>query len=103
MNDLFLPISTATMLAQVTPEAQRTLLQFLFHNPWLIIVCLALLIPIVGIIFGTLFDYLRKTRLAELDAGLKREMLERGMTAEQIKMVLEASSTAKSKHKHGCA
>jgi hypothetical protein len=74
--------------------------QFLFQYPWLIIVCMALLIPIVGIIFGSITDYLRKTRLAEIDAALKRDMLERGMNAEQIKMVLEASPT--NKHKHKC-
>jgi hypothetical protein len=46
---------------------------------------------------------LRKTKIAELEASLKREMLDRGMNAEQIKIVLEASSTNKAKHKHGCA
>jgi hypothetical protein len=61
--------------------------------PWLIIVCMALLIPLTGIIFGTVTSYLKKTRLAELDASLKHEMLQRGMSAEEIKTVLEASSS----------
>jgi hypothetical protein len=62
------------------------------QHPWLLIVCLALLIPIFGIIFGTVTDYLKKTKLAELDASLKHEMLQRGMSAQDIKLVLEASS-----------
>ena len=61
-------------------------------NPALIIPCLALLIPLVAIIFGTVTSYLHKTRQAELDAQLKHEMLERGMSAEEVKTVLEASS-----------
>jgi hypothetical protein len=78
--------------------------QLLVHNPWLIVVGLAMLIPIVAIIFGTVTDYLRKTRLAEIEAALKRDMLERGMTPEQIKMVVESSSTHKPRHMHGsCA
>jgi hypothetical protein len=75
--------------------------QLLQSNPWLIVVGLALLIPIVGIIFGTITDYLRRTRISEIEAALKRDMLDRGMTPEQIKMVVEASSTNKSKHMHG--
>jgi hypothetical protein len=71
--------------------------ELLFQNPWLIIVVLALLIPITGIIFGTVTRYLQNTRLAELDAALKQDMLQRGMSAEEIVKVLEASSTKKSK------
>jgi hypothetical protein len=67
--------------------------EILRDNPWLVVVVMAMLIPIAGIIFGTVTDYLKKTRLAELDASLKQEMLQRGMSAEEIKMVLEASST----------
>ncbi len=33
-------------------------------------------------------------RRAELDADLKRSMLERGMSAEEIRMVLDAGSSA---------
>jgi len=70
--------------------------ELLADNPWLIVVTLALLIPILGIIFGTITSYLRKTRQAELDASLKHAMLERGMSAEEIRMVLEASSSRRS-------
>jgi hypothetical protein len=65
---------------------------FLSQQPALIIPCLALLIPIVAIIFGTVTSYMHKVRQAELDAQLKHEMLERGMSADEIRTVLEASS-----------
>jgi hypothetical protein len=93
--------SSLGFLAQATPETEWGTRHFLFQNPWLIVVCMALLIPIVAIVFGTVTDYLRKTRVAELDAALKRDMLERGMTPDQIKTVLEAGSTKSAKHKHG--
>ncbi len=64
--------------------------EFLSNYPWLIIPCMALLIPIVAIIFGTVTSYLRKTRQAELDAALKQEMLQRGMSAEEIVQVINA-------------
>lgn len=60
------------------------------ENPWLIVVCLALLIPILGIIFGTVTGHLTSVRKAEIEAGLKLEMVQRGMSAEEIKMVIEA-------------
>jgi hypothetical protein len=68
------------------------MLEILRHDPWLIVVSLALLIPIVGIVFGTTTHYLARVREAELEANLKRDMLERGMTAEEIRMVIEATS-----------
>src|SRR5262245_57191483 len=63
-------------------------------NPWLFLAALTALVIVicVGIVFGT--DYLRKARQAELDAILKQLMLERGMSAQEIKTVLEASSSA---------
>jgi hypothetical protein len=67
------------------------MLDLLIQNPWLIIVCLALLIPILGIIFGTVTGHLTRVRKAEIEAGLKLEMLQRGMSAEEIKMVVEAT------------
>lgn len=36
----------------------------------------------------------RKARQAELEAALKKEMLQRGMSADEIVKVLEASATA---------
>ena len=67
------------------------MLDLLKENPWLIIVCLALLIPILGIVFGTVTGYLTRVRKAEIEASLKMEMLQRGMSAEEIKMVVEAT------------
>lgn len=66
------------------------MLDLLRDNPWLIIVCLALLIPILGIVFGTVTGYLTRVRKAEIEASLKMEMLQRGMSAEEIKMVIES-------------
>ena len=60
--------------------------------PWLFVVCLALLIPIFGIVFGTTTNYLARVRQAELEASLKQDMLQRGMSAEEIRMVIEARS-----------
>ncbi len=64
--------------------------QLFSDSPWLLIVVMALLIPIVAIIFSTLTTYWQKTRLAELDAALKQEMLQRGMSAEEIVRVINA-------------
>lgn len=66
------------------------MLDLLTQNPWLIVVCLALLIPILGIVFGTVTSHLTRVRTAEIEANLKMEMLQRGMSAEEIKMVVEA-------------
>lgn len=67
------------------------------ENPWLLIVALGLLIPILGVIFGTTTNYLTRVRQAELETSLKHEMLQRGMSAEEIKMVIEATPRRKGK------
>jgi hypothetical protein len=72
------------------------MLELLTEHPYLIVIALGLLVPLMGIVFGTVTQYLQKTRQAELDASLKHAMLERGMSAEEIVMVLEASSRHKS-------
>jgi hypothetical protein len=68
------------------------MLEIFSENPWLIVCAMGLLIPILGIVFGTVTSYLQQTRQAELEASLKHAMLERGMSAEEIAMVLQASS-----------
>ena len=68
------------------------MLELLRRDPWLIVVVLGLLIPIFGIVFGTTTNYLARVRQAELEANLKQNMLERGMSAEEIRMVIEATS-----------
>lgn len=66
--------------------------ELLQENPWLVIVGLGLLIPITGIVFGTMTGYMTRVRQLELEASLKQEMLQRGMSAEEIKTVIEATS-----------
>jgi hypothetical protein len=73
------------------------MLDLLSYHPWLIVVSLALLIPIVATVFGTTTHYLARTRQAELEASLKQEMLQRGMSAEEIKMVIEATAHGRQK------
>ncbi|HEV3438864.1 MAG TPA: hypothetical protein VG122_15970 [Gemmata sp.] len=68
------------------------MIDLLKENPWLVVSGLALLIPIFGIVFGTITNYLSTVRRAELEASLKQDMLQRGMSAEEIKTVIEATS-----------
>jgi hypothetical protein len=73
------------------------MLELLKDNPWLVVVTLALLIPILGIVFGTITRHLTAVKLAEIDANLKQDMLNRGMSAEDIKTVVEATPRRKGK------
>jgi hypothetical protein len=94
--------SIAANYFQIYPFSEResAMLELFIHNPWLIIVCLALLIPICGIVFGTVTNHRLQMRKAELHAGLVQEMLQRGMSAEDIRMVLEASPKNAAKRCH---
>jgi hypothetical protein len=74
--------------------------EFLSAEPWVIVVCMGMLIPIVAIIINGITGYLHRSRQAELDASLKHEMLQRGMSAEEIRTVIEASSRGK-RRRHG--
>jgi hypothetical protein len=69
-----------------------TLIGILSRNPWIIPAALAFLVPITAIIFGTVTKYWRWSRQAELDAALKQQMLDRGMSADEIVQVLETKS-----------
>ena len=71
---------------------ELTLGGFLYRETWVIPVVLGLMIPLTGIVFGTLTNYWSRSRQAELDAALKQQMLERGMSADEIVQVLEAKS-----------
>ena len=66
--------------------------QLWLDNPWLVVIALAagVIVACVAIVFIT--DYLRKSQQAEIDASLKHDMLNRGMSAADIKTVLEAST-----------
>jgi hypothetical protein len=74
------------------------MLELLKEEPWLLVVTLALSIPILGIIFGTVTGHLTRVRKAEIEASLKMEMIQRGMSAEEIKMVIEAMPRKNCKH-----
>ena len=75
-----------------------TILELIKEQPWLVVVVLAMAIPIISVVVGSITSYLARVHQAELDAGLKQEMLQRGMSAEEIKMVIEASSPSRGKN-----
>jgi hypothetical protein len=62
----------------------------LVDNPWLVLCGLiaGVIVACTAIVFIT--DYLRTSHQAQIDASLKEDMLERGMSAADIKTVLEA-------------
>jgi hypothetical protein len=64
--------------------------QAFVNNPWLIVCILAagVIVACTAIVFIT--EYLRTTYHAAIDASLKQSMIERGMSAADIKTVLEA-------------
>jgi hypothetical protein len=66
------------------------MLQLVSDQPWLLVCALAAIVIVActAIVFVT--DYLRTSRQAEIDATLKQEMICRGMSAADIKTVLEA-------------
>jgi hypothetical protein len=66
------------------------MLQLFVDNPWLALCSLVavVIVACVAIVFIT--DYLRQSHQAEIDASLKQDMLNRGMSAADIKIVLEA-------------
>lgn len=59
-------------------------------NPWLALSALVGVVIVVctAIVFVT--DYLQKVRQSDIDASLKQEMIARGMSAADIKIILEA-------------
>ncbi len=67
-------------------------------NPWLVAVAEIALVPLVGVVVGIVcisFNVCRrKIRLAQFDFELKRDMLQRGMSAEEIRTVIEAGRQA---------
>jgi len=74
------------------------MLQIFFANPWLVAVAEIALVPLVGVVVGIVvisFNVCRrKIRLAQFDFELKRDMLQRGMSAEDIRTVIEAGRPA---------
>jgi hypothetical protein len=60
----------------------------LLHNPVFIVFAFLTITSVVS----TLAVYWHKVKRAEMDAALKQQMLERGMSAEEIRIVIESSS-----------
>lgn len=70
------------------------MLELVKDNPWLVVVAIAGAVIVLSTAIVFITDYLRHTNQAELDAMLKRELVARGMSAGEIKQILEASSSA---------
>jgi hypothetical protein len=69
-------------------------LEIFSTNPWLVAVAEIALVTLVCVCVGLVcisFNVCRrKIRLAQFDFELKRDMLQRGMSAEDIRTVIEA-------------
>jgi hypothetical protein len=63
-------------------------MQDLLANPFVFV--LGILVITVGV--PTVTHYWCKNRKNEMDAALKQQMIERGMSAEEIQIVLESPS-----------
>ena len=68
------------------------MLQPFADNPWLILCVLVAVVIVICVAIVTITDHLRTSHQAEIDASLKQDMLNRGMSAADIKTVLEARS-----------
>jgi hypothetical protein len=68
------------------------MIELLQDHPWLIVCMLAAVVIVVCTAIVFITEHLRSTHQAEIDASLKHEMLSRGMSAADIKTVLEASA-----------
>jgi len=70
------------------------MLEIFSANPWLVAVAEVAIVPLVcvcvGIVCISVCVCTRKIRLARFDFELKRDMLQRGMSAEDIRTVIEA-------------
>ena len=66
------------------------MLEIFSVNPWLVAVAEVALVPLIGIVCISVNVCRRKIRLAQFDFELKRDMLQRGLSAEEIRTVIEA-------------
>jgi hypothetical protein len=77
-------------------------LEIFSANPWLVAVAEVAFVPLVGVVVGIVcisFNVCRrKIRLAQFDFELKRDMLQRGFSAEDIRTVIEAGRRAVPDH-----
>lgn len=77
-----------------TITSEYAWLQFIFSNPQVTIPLAGLSIPIIlGLIY-----YWHETRKIQSNNRLKRDMLERGMSAQEIERVLNAGEKPKNKN-----
>ena len=78
------------------------MLEIFSANPWLVAVAEIALVTLVCVVVGIVcisFNVCRrKIRLAQFDFELKRDMLQRGLSAEDIRTVIEAGRPAVSDH-----
>jgi hypothetical protein len=70
------------------------LLDIFSANPWLVAVAEIAFVPLVGLVCISFNVCRRKIRLAQFDFELKRDMLQRGMSAEDIRTVIDAGRPA---------
>jgi hypothetical protein len=77
-------------------------LEIFSANPWLVAVAEIAFVPLVGVVVGIVCISVnvcrRKIRLAQFDFELKRDMLQRGLSAEEIRTVMEAGRPAVPDH-----
>ena len=70
------------------------MLEIFSANPWLVAVAMIALVALVcvcvGIVCISVNVCRRKIHLARFDFDLKRDMLQRGLSAEEIRIVIEA-------------
>ena len=72
------------------------MLQIFSENPWLLAVAEIAFVPLAGIVVISFNVCRRKIRLAQFDFDLKCDMLQRGMSADDIRTVIEAGRPADS-------
>lgn len=67
---------------------RNNMLESMLTKPELIVFVVGGIIGVVAIVAG----YWSKVRRIEVEAGLKQDMIERGMSAEEIERVIRASA-----------
>lgn len=72
----------------------RNVLEIFSANPWLVALSEIAIVALVGIVVGIVCISCnvcrRKIRLAQFDFELKRDMLDRGMSADDIRTVIDS-------------
>ena len=66
------------------------MLQLFVENPWLVLCAMIAVVVVICVAIVFITDYLRQSHQSEIDATLKQDMLNRGMSPADIKTVLEA-------------